>query len=151
MESVFSAAGRLVELEQPEFNRSFREKGVVVGHVIAAVVVVVRSAVFRPVCSVPDVRKLCHGGGLFSVQLFDEIRVDGSAVATHPVLVEVQGIRKQPLVACHDVGKVSQALRCVSACSNVNVYPSPYTCVANRSGFSQPTHQFLQLLDVCVG
>ena len=94
MESVFPAVGRLVELEQPKFNRSFREKGVVVGHVIAAVVVVVCSAVFRPVGGVPDIRKLCHGGRLFSVQLFDEIRVDGSAVATHPVLVEVQGIRK---------------------------------------------------------
>ena len=34
MESVFPAVGRFVELKQPKFNRPFREKGMVVGHVI---------------------------------------------------------------------------------------------------------------------
>ena len=113
VKSVSLAISRFVELEQPKFNCFFRKNGMVVGHMIAAVIVMLISAVIRTVCPVPDVGKLSHGGRFFLIQLFNEIRVDGSAVATHTVLVKVQGIRKQPLVACHDVRPCLKNKTCI--------------------------------------
>ena len=55
--------------------------GMEVQHMVAAVVVVVGSAVVASLCTVPDVCKLRHRGGLLLVELLQEIRVYRSAVA----------------------------------------------------------------------
>ena len=48
---------------------------------VSAVIVMVISAVVCTVCRVPKVSQLRHGGWLFSIQLFDEIRIYRPAVA----------------------------------------------------------------------
>ena len=89
---------------------------------VSAVVVVLISAVICTVRRIPDVCELCHVGGLFPVQLFDELGIDRSAISVHSALVDFQGVCNQPFMARHKVGEVSQGLRCVSVCSNVNVW-----------------------------
>ncbi len=68
---------------------------------VAAVVVVVASAVVCAVTLVPDVCKLTHRFRLFAVELCEEIRIDRSAVAAHSAFVYFQGRCDQPFVACH--------------------------------------------------
>ena len=111
---------------------------------VSAVVVVLISAVICTVRRIPDVCELCHVGGLFSVQLFDELGINRSAISIHSALVDFQGICNQPFVARHKVGEVSQGLRCVSVCSNVNVYSGSDACMADCSGFAKLSDQFLQ-------
>ena len=117
---------------------------------IAAVVVVVGSAVFAALCAVPDVRKLCHRGGLFAVELFKESRVNCSAVAAHSALVYSDCLGDQGFVACHKVCEVSEALRCVSLGSNVAVDSTSPRVITARSCLSEPSHKLLQGFDVCV-
>ena len=107
---------------------------------VSAVVVVLISAVICIVRRIPDVCELCHVGGLFSVQLFDELGIDRSAISVHSAFVDFQGICNQPFVARHKVGEVSQSLRCVSVGTDVNVY----------SGFAKLSYQFLQGFNVLV-
>ena len=83
MKSVFSAVGRLVELKQPEFNCAFCKSCVIVQHMVSAVIVVLISAVICTICRIPDVCELCHVGGFFLVQLFDELGIDRSAISVH--------------------------------------------------------------------
>ena len=61
--------GRLIKLEEPKLDRPFGKGGVEVEHMVAAVVVVVVSAVVCAVAGVPDVRKLGHRAGLPAVDL----------------------------------------------------------------------------------
>ena len=67
---------RLVKLEKSEFDCSLCKGGMEVQHVVSAVVVVLISAVICTIRRIPDVCKLCHVGGLFPVQLFDELGID---------------------------------------------------------------------------
>ena len=53
-------------------------------------------------------------------------------------------------MARHKVGEVSQGLRCVSVCSNVNVYSGSDACMADCSGFAKLSYQFLQGFNVLV-
>ena len=106
MKSVFSAVGRLVELKQPEFNCAFCKSCVIVQHMVSAVVVVLISAIICTVRRIPDVCKLCHIGGLFPVQLFDELGIDRSAISVHSALVDFQGICNQSFMARHKVGEL---------------------------------------------
>ena len=143
VKSVFLFSCRLVKLEKSEFDCSLCKGGMEVQHMVSAVVVVLVSAVICTVRRIPDVCKLCHVGGLFSVQLFDELGIDRSAISVHSALVDFQGVRNQPFVARHKVGEVSQGLRCVSVCSNVNVYSGSDACMADCSGFAKLSDQFL--------
>ena len=59
----------LIELEEPELDGPFGEGGVEVEHMVAAVVVVMVSAVICAVAVVPDIRKLCHCVGFSPVDL----------------------------------------------------------------------------------
>ena len=136
MKSVFSAVGRLVELKQPEFNCAFCKSCVIVQHMVSAVVVVLISAIICTVRRIPDVCKLCHIGGLFPVQLFDELGIDRSAISVHSALVDFQGICNQPFVTRHKVGEVSQSLRCVSVGTDVNVNPGSDACMAKNLIFN---------------
>ena len=150
VEPVLLAVGRRCELEKSELDRAFGEGSVEVEHVIAAVVVVVGSAVFAALCAVPDVRKLCHRGGLFAVELFKESRVNCSAVAAHSALVYSDCLGDQGFVACHKVCEVSEALRCVSLGSNVAVDSTSLRVITARSCLPELSHKLLQGFDVCV-
>ena len=117
---------------------------------VSAVVVVLISAIICTVRRIPDVCKLCHIGGLFPVQLFDELGIDRSAISVHSALVDFQSICNQPFVARHDVCKVSQALWCVSVGTDVNVCSGSDACMADCSGFAKLSYQFLQGFNVLV-
>ncbi len=112
--------------------------------VVSAVVVVVGSAVGASLCAVPDVCKLCHRAGLFAVELFEESRVDRSAVAVHSAVVYLDCFGDQCFVACHDVCEVSQALRCVSLCADVNVNSAAPCVVALCACLAKASDQLLQ-------
>lgn len=150
VKSVLLAACRLVELEKAEFNRALCEGSVEVQHMVAAVVVVVGSAVVTSLCAVPDVRKLRHRGGLLFVKLLQEIRVYRSAVAVHAAAVNLDCFGDQRFVACHQVCKVSQALRCVSCCVDVNVNSAASGVVALCARLAKASDQLLQAFDVRV-
>lgn len=122
VESVLPAARGGVELEEPELYRTLGKGGVEIEHVVAAGVVVLPSAAVGVLAAVPDVREVRHRGGLFAVQLLQKPSVNRPAVAAYPAAVKVQGACQQVLVACHDVGEVSQCLRCVPLGSDVNVH-----------------------------
>ena len=79
------------------------------------------SAVLRVLGGVPDVCEPCHGVGLLLVEDLQKLGVNRFAVAVHSAVVQVQGFGNQAFVACHDVGQVSQGLRGVSLCSDVDV------------------------------
>ena len=117
---------------------------------VSAVVVVLISAIICTIRRIPDVCKLCHVGGLFLVQLFDELGIDRSAISVHSALVDFQGICNQPFVARHKVGEVSQSLWCVSVGTDVNVNPGADACMADCSGFAKLSDQFLQGFNVAV-
>ena len=78
-------------------------------------------AVFRVLGGVPDVCKVRHGFGLLLVEDFQELGVHRFAVPVHSPMVAVQRLSDQAFVACHDVGQVSEGLRGVPLCSNVNM------------------------------
>ena len=112
--------GGVVELEKSELNRALGEGRVEVEHMVAAAVVVCAPEIVAE-GRVPNLRKLAHRGGLCSVQLSQEGGVDRFAVTAEAVGVNVDRPCEEVLVACHDVGEVSQALRCVSVRSDVDV------------------------------
>ena len=117
---------------------------------VSAVIVMLISAVIRTVCCVPDVCKLCHCGWFLFVQLFNESWVYRSAISVHSALVDFQSICNQSFVACHDVCKVSEALRCVSVRSDVNMNSCPNLCVAYCSCLAKSSHKLLQDFNVAV-
>ena len=67
VQSILFAVLRLVELEKAEFNCSLGENRMVIQLCVAAVVVMLVSAVIASVGAVPDVCKLCHRCRLFVV------------------------------------------------------------------------------------
>ena len=81
--------GRLIELEEPELDRTLGKGSMEVQHMVAAVVVVVTPAVACAVAGVPDVRKLCHRLGLSAVDLGEKVGVYRAAVAAHAAAVEL--------------------------------------------------------------
>ena len=120
VKSALASVAGVVELEKSELDRALGESCVEVEHVVAAAVVVRASEIVAE-GRVPNLRKLAHRGGLCSVQLSQEGGVDRFAVTAEPVGVNVDCPCEEVLVACHDVGEVSQALRCVSVRSDVDV------------------------------
>ena len=118
---------------------------------VAALVVVVASAVVRSVAFVPNVRKLAHGLRLFAVQLCEEVGVNRFAVLSHSAFVDFQGCGYQVFVACHQVCKVSEGLCGVSFCSDVNVYSAAPCCIAFCSCLAKSSDEFLQGFNVAVG
>ena len=82
----------MIEIEKPKLDCAFCEYCVVIRHMVAAFVVMLVSAVAAAVGFVPDIRKLCHGGGFLLVELFNEPWVDRSAVSADSALVDFQGI-----------------------------------------------------------
>ncbi len=151
MDAAPALCGRLIKLEEPELDRPFGEGGVEVEHMVAAVVVVLVSAVARAVAGVPDVRKLRHRLGLSAVDLGEEVGVYRAAVAAHAAAVKLQGFCDQAFVACHNVGEVPKALRCVALRSNVDVNSASSGGVAFRSCVSELSAKLLQGFDVPVG
>ena len=121
VKSVLPAVRRGIELEESELNRALGEGGMEVQHMVAAVVVVLASAVVCVLAAVPDIRKPCQGGWLFAVDLVKEVWVDRPAVAVHSAAVKGKCIGEEAFVACHDVGEVSEGLRRMSFGSNVDV------------------------------
>ena len=111
----------LNNIVQGIIDRALCKSSVEIKHMVAAFVVMLISVVATSLCAVPDICKLRHCGGLPFVKLPQEIRVYRIAVAAHAVAVNFDRFGDQGFVACHQVRKVSQALRCVSLCSNVNV------------------------------
>lgn len=79
-------------MEEPEFNRPFRKCRMVVQHMVAAIVVVMASAVVGVLAAVPDVRKLRHRGGFSPVDLLQKSWIDRSAIASHPAPVKIQSV-----------------------------------------------------------
>ena len=151
VEAVALAVRRLVKLEKSELNRALGEGGVEVEHMVAAVIVVLASAVVGVLASVPNIRKLRHGAGLFAVELVQEPLVNRAAVAVHPSPVEVQCACQKHLVACHDVGQVAEGLRCVAFGTDVDVDPASSGGIALGSGLAKAADEFLQGFHVGVG
>ena len=136
VESVQLAVCRGVKLEKTELDRALGEDSVEVQHMVAAVVVVLASAVVGVLTAVPDVRKVCHGGGFSVVQPFQEPGVNRAAVAADAASVEVQCACQEVFVACHDVCEVSERLGCVPLGADVDVNTAASGRIAFRSGFA---------------
>ena len=81
MNAALFAVMRLIELEQPELDRSLCECRVEVQHVVTAVVVVCVPAVIGAISLIPDVRKLSHGGGFRGVKATQKFGVYCPAIA----------------------------------------------------------------------
>ena len=80
------------------------------------------SAVLRVLSGVPNVCESYHGVGLLLVEGLQEFGVNRFAVPVHSSVVQVQGFGNQAFVACHDVGQVSEGLRSVALCPNVDMH-----------------------------
>ena len=118
---------------------------------VAAVVVVVASAIVGALAPVPDVGKGGHGGGLPAVELFQEAGVYRAAVPAHAVVVKVEGFGQQALVAGHDVGQVAQGLWRVAFGTDVDVNSASSGGVALRTRLAEPADKLLKGLHVSVG
>ena len=151
VEAVPAVGGGGIELEKPELNGAFGEGGVEVEHMVAAVVVVLVSAVGGVVGAVPNVGQVAHGAGLTAVDRFDEPGIDRPAIPAHAVVVEGQGIRQEALVAGHDVRQVAEGLGGVALGPDVDVDPAASGVVALGSGLAQPPHQLLEGIHVGIG
>ena len=151
MDAASASFRGLIELEEPELDRPFGEGGVEVEHVVAAVVVMLVPAVACAVAGVPDVRELRHCLGFSAVDLGEEVGVYCAAVAAHAAVVELQSFCDQAFVACHNVGEVPKALRCMPLRSNVDVDSASSGGVAFRSCVSELSAKLLQGFDVPVG
>ena len=151
VESVLLAVCRSIELEEPELDRSLGEGGVEVQHMVAAVVVVLASAVVGVLAAVPNISQGCHGGGFSVVQPFQESGVNRAAVAADAASVEVQCACQEVFVACHDVGEVSERLGRVPLGADVDVNTAASCGITFCSGFAEAANQLLQGLHVNVG
>ena len=89
---------------------------------VAAVVVVLASAVVGVLAAVPNISQGCHGGGFSVVQPFQESGVNRAAVAADAASVEVQCACQEVFVACHDVCEVSERLGRVTLGADVDVH-----------------------------
>ena len=150
VDAALALGGRLVKLEEAELDGALGEGGVVVQHMVAAVVVVLASAVVRSVGRVPDVREGAHGLGLPAVDLGEEAGVDRPAVAADAASVELQGFGDEVFVARHNVCQVAERLRRVAVRSDVDVDSAAAARVALRAVVAKLAAKFLQGLDVLV-
>ena len=121
MKAVHLAVCRGIELEKSEFNGPLREGGMQVQHVVAAIVVVMAASVVGSVALVPNICQGAHGLRLLFVDRLEEILVNRAAVASDSVMVKGKALGEEAFMACHDVGQVSQGLRGVPLCSDVDV------------------------------
>ncbi len=151
VESVLLAVCWSIELEEPELDRSLGEGGVEVQHMVAAVVVVLASAVVGVLAAVPNISQGCHGGGFSVVQPFQESGGNRAAVAADAASVEVQCACQEVFVACHDVGEVSERLGRVPLGADVDVNTAASGGIAFRSGFAEAANQLLQGFHVSAG
>ena len=120
VKSALATVAGVVKLKKSELDRALGEGRVEVEHVVAAAVVVCASAIVAE-GRVPNLRKFAHRCGLCRIQPSQEGGVDRFAVVVDAAFGNVDCSCEEVLVACHDVGEVSQALRCVSVRSNVDV------------------------------
>ena len=118
---------------------------------VATFVVVRRPAVIRILTAVPGVRKRRHGFWLFAVEFHQEILADRAAVAAHAASVEVQCACEQAFMTCHNVCKVSQALRRVTLGAYVNVNSAAPCRVALCARFPKSADKLLQGFHILVG
>ena len=118
---------------------------------VAAVVVVLASAVVGVLAAVPNISQGCHGGGFSVVQPFQESGVDRAAVASDAASVEVQCACQEVFVACHDVCEISQCLGRVPLGTDVDVNTAASCGIAFGSCLAQAANQLLQGLHVNVG
>ena len=118
-------------------------------HMVAAAVVMLGSA-FVAVAIVPNVCQGIHRLRLSAVQLLEEVLVDRPAVVADSALVKAKGRNQKALVACHDVGEVSKALRAVFAQANVDVDSAHMGGVAFRSCVAEVADDLLQVGNVAV-
>ena len=151
MDASLALRCRLIELEEPELDGALREGRMVVEHMVAAVVVVLRPAVARSLRGVPNVRKLAHGLRLLAVDRLQEVRVHRAAVPVHAVSVELQRLCNQAFVACHDVGKVAERLRRVAVRTDVDVDSASPAGIALCACVSKLSAKFLKGFDIAVG
>ena len=79
-----------VSLHKKNLYLTLGEGGVEVEHMVAAVIVMVASAVVGALAPIPNVGKVGHGGGLPAVDLFQEAGINRAAVPAHAVMVEVE-------------------------------------------------------------
>lgn len=149
MKSAPALCGRVSELEASELDCTVCKACMVVEHMVTATVVVPVPA-FVIVIGVPDVCESIHRLGLSAVQALEKILVDRPAVAIDSALVEPEGRNQKALMACHDVGEVSEALGAVVAQANVDVNSAHMGGVAFRSGMAEVADDFLQVADVAI-
>ena len=97
--AALSSVAGCVELEESELNRALCEGRVEVEHVVAAAVVMLASSVVCVLCSVPNVRELCHCCRLVGVDRFKELSVNRSAVAAYAGAVKVECLCKKRCIA----------------------------------------------------
>ena len=151
VDTAFALGCRLIELEEPELDGALSEGRMVVEHMVAAVVVVLCSAVACSLRGVPDVRELAHGLRFLAVDRLQEVRVHRAAIPVHAVAVELQCLCDQAFVACHDVGEVAERLRRVAVRSDVDVDSAAPACIALCACVAKLSAKLLQGFDVAVG
>ena len=88
---------------------------------VSAVIVMMGSAVFAVLALVPDIRKIFHGLRLLFVYLFKESRVNRAAITVLSMPVDLDCLCNLAFMRCHNVYQISDGLRCMSLCSDVNV------------------------------
>lgn len=120
-------------------------------YMVAAVVVVLASAVVGVLAAVPNISQGCHGGGFSVVQPFQESGVNRAAVAADAASVEVQCACQEVFVACHDVCEVPKGLGRVPLGTDMNVNAAAPCGIAFGSSFAQVANQLLQGFHVSVG
>ena len=150
VDAALAPGGRLVELEEPELNGALGKGGMVVEHMVAAVVVVLCPAVVCALARVPDVGEACHRLRLLRIDHPQEVRVDRPAVAADAAAVQLEGVGDQTLVARHDVRQVAERLRRVAVRSNVDVDSAAPAGVTLRAVVAKLAAKLLQGLDVLV-
>ena len=150
MDAAFALLAGVRELEAPEFDRSFREGGVEVQHVVAASVVVCVALAAKALHPVPNVGKLVHLGGLLLVEGFKETLVDRAAVAADAAMVKAHRGNQQAFMASHEVCKIAEGLGCMPRRADVDVHPAHVAGVAFCPRMAQAPQQPLQKFDVLV-
>ena len=99
---------------------------------------------------VPASRKLLGGLRLLRVDSFKKGGVNRSAVMALSVAFDLDCLGELVFVACHDVHKVSDGLRCVSVSANVNVDSTSAGRAALPAALAEGSQQSLQKLHVLV-
>lgn len=118
---------------------------------VAAVIVVLASAVVGTVAGVPDIGKGCHGARLLLIDLCEEVGINHPAISGDPVAIQIQSGSQKAFVACHDVCQIPKGLGCVTLGADVNMNSAASGRIALGTCLAESADQFLQKLHVCVG